>query len=304
LRSPFVADDMRVIVHGGAGGVPDDPEPRQETVDHAAATGASRADPVDAVEAAIRVMESDPAFNAGVGGAVQSDGRVRTDAGVMTSARETGAVAGMPGVEHAVSVARVVMEETPHVFVAGEPAVDVAADFGVETGVDLFTDETRQRWDEADPPAGSTRDHLSWLEDKFGQSSATASNDADLSDHDTVGAVAFDGEAFAAATSTGGRWFALAGRVGDVPQVGSGFYAAPAGAASATGAGEDIAKTTLTRRAVRHLERGADAQSAAQLAIEEFGELTGSGAGVIVAGREGVGSAFNTDGMQTGVADR
>ncbi|ADQ66586.1 asparaginase [Halogeometricum borinquense DSM 11551] len=295
---------MRVIVHGGAGGVPDEPDPRQQTVDEAAETGAARETPIDAVEAAIRVMESDPAFNAGVGGAVQSDGRVRTDAGVMTSDRETGAVAGMDGVEHAVSVARVVMEETPHIFVAGDPAVDVAADFGIETDVNLFTPETRERWNDATPPEGTSQDHLAWLDDKFGQSSATASNDADLSDHDTVGAVAFDGRDFAAATSTGGRWFALAGRVGDVPQVGSGFYAAPAGAASATGAGEDIAKTTLTRRAVRHLERGEDAQSAAELAIEEFAELTGSGAGVIVADDEGVGSAYNTEGMQTGVAER
>ncbi|SFR54449.1 isoaspartyl peptidase/L-asparaginase [Halogeometricum limi] len=295
---------MRLIVHGGAGGVPDDPEPRQQTLDEAAATGASQGTPVDAVEAALRVLETDPAFNAGVGGAVQSDGRVRTDAGVMTSDRETGAVAGMDGVEHAVSVARVVMEETPHVFVAGRPAVDVADAFGVETGVDLFTTETRERWADANPPEGSPRDHLAWLEDRFGGTSATASNDADLSDHDTVGAVAYDGDRFAAATSTGGRWFALAGRVGDVPQVGSGFYAAPAGAASATGAGEDIAKATLTRRAVGHVERGLNAQSAAELAIEEFAELTGSGAGVIVADDEGVGSAFNTDGMQTGVAER
>ncbi|MDS0299545.1 isoaspartyl peptidase/L-asparaginase [Halogeometricum sp. S1BR25-6] len=295
---------MRVIVHGGAGGVPEEPEPRQQTLDEAAATGASRGMPVDAVEAAVRALESDPAFNAGVGGAVQSDGRVRTDAGLMTSDFEAGAAAGMDGVEHAVSVARTVLEETPHVFVAGRPAVDVAADFGVETDVDLFTAETRERWAEADPPEGSPRDHLAWLDSKFGESSATASNDADLSDHDTVGAVASDGREFAAATSTGGRWFALAGRVGDVPQIGSGFYAAPAGAASATGAGEDIAKATLTRRAVRHVESGEDAQAAAELAVGEFEELTGSEAGVIVADEEGVGSAFNTEGMQTAVAER
>ncbi|MFC6824398.1 isoaspartyl peptidase/L-asparaginase [Halopelagius fulvigenes] len=293
---------MRVIVHGGAGGVPDDPEPRQETLDEAAATGASAETPVDAVEAAVRVLETDPAFNAGVGGAVQSDGVVRTDAGLMTSDREAGAAAGMAGVEHAVSVARAVMEETPHVLVAGDPAVDLAADFGVETDADLFTEETRQRWADADPPAGSPRDHLAWLDDRFGETTADPTDEADLSDHDTVGAVASDGEAFAAATSTGGRWFALAGRVGDVPQIGSGFYASAAGGASATGAGEDIAKTTLSRRAVRHLERGLDAQTAAETAIEEFGELTGSEAGIIVVDDEGVGRAFNSEGMQTSFA--
>ncbi|WP_089821018.1 isoaspartyl peptidase/L-asparaginase [Halogranum amylolyticum] len=308
---------MHVIVHGGAGGVPDDPAPRQAVLDEAAETGAAESTPLDAVEAAVQMLESDVRFNAGVGGAVQSDGIVRTDAGVMTSDREAGAVAGMAGVEHAVSVARVVAEETPHVFVAGEHAVDLAADFGVDTDVDLFTDDTRNRWSDANPPQGSPREHLQWLDSRFGGStsdptadvsgddSGTITDSADFSDHDTVGAVAFDREQFAAATSTGGRWFALAGRVGDVPQIGSGFYAAPAGAASATGAGEDIAKVTLSRRAVRHLEDGMSAQKAAETAIDEFGELTGSSAGVIVLdGEGGAGSAFNSDEMQTSVARR
>jgi isoaspartyl peptidase/L-asparaginase-like protein (Ntn-hydrolase superfamily) len=281
---------MRVIVHGGAGGAPDEPTARQAVVDESAAAGAAEDDPVDAVEAAVHVMESSERFNAGVGGAVQSDGAVRTDAGVMTSDRDAGAACSMPGVEHAVSAARVVMEETPHVLVSGENAVDLVSDYGVETGVDLTTEDTRARFADADPPEGSPADHLAWLEDRFGG-------------HDTVGAVATDGEAYAAATSTGGRWFALAGRVGDVPQMGSGFFCAPAGGASATGAGEDIAKTTLTRRAVRHLEAGLGAQAAADRAMEEFAELTGSTAGVIVLGRGGAGSAFNSELMQTAVAE-
>jgi isoaspartyl peptidase/L-asparaginase-like protein (Ntn-hydrolase superfamily) len=214
----------------------------------------------------------------------------------------------MPGVEHAVSAARVVMEETPHVLVSGDHAVDLAADYGVETGVDLWSEKTSEKWDDLDStPEGTPRDHLDWLTEKFGGATESADDneedDRDPKDHDTVGAVAYDGEEFAAATSTGGRWLALAGRVGDVPQIGSGFFAAPAGAASATGAGEDIAKATLTRRAVRHLESGLDAQAAADRAIEEFGELTGSSAGVIVLDRDGnAGSAFNSNEMQTAVA--
>lgn len=282
---------MRIICHGGAGGVPDEPTPRQAVLDEAAATGVSAETAVDAVEAAVNVLEESPRFNAGYGGAIQSDGVVRTDAGLMTSDRDAGAVASLDGVRDAISAARVVCEETPHVFVSGTNAVDLVEEFGVETGVELLTDDTREKYEDADPPDGSPRDHLDWLEDRFGG-------------HDTVGAVAHDAETdeFAAATSTGGRTFALAGRVGDVPQIGSGFFAAPAGGASATGAGEDIAKTTLTRRAVRHLESGADAQAAADRAIEEFGELTGSSAGVIVLGRGGAGSAFNSEGMQTSVA--
>ncbi|WP_132057936.1 isoaspartyl peptidase/L-asparaginase [Halorussus amylolyticus] len=280
---------MKVIVHGGAGGVPDEPEPRQAVLDDAAAAGASESSVVDAVEAAVHVLESSPRFNAGVGGAVQSDGEIRTDAGVMTSDRDAGAACSMLGVEHAVSAARVVMEETPHVLVSGDHAVELAADFGVETDADLWTEQSRERWEDYETPDGSPSEHLDWLREKFGGS-------------DTVGAVAFDGDEFAAATSTGGRWLALAGRVGDVPQIGSGFFAAPAGAASATGAGEDIAKATLTRRAVRHLEAGYGAQAAADRAIEEFGELTGSRAGVIVLDTDGeAGSAFNSDDMQTAV---
>lgn len=294
---------MNVIVHGGAGGEPDEPTPRQGVLDEAAATGSEQETVVDAVEAAVHVLESSPRFNAGVGGAVQSDGKIRTDAGIMTSDRDAGAVCSMPDVEHAVSAARVVMEETPHVLVSGEHAVSLAADFGVETGVDLWTEKSRERWAEDDTPDGSPSEHLDLLRKKFGGSAAEESSGGDPRDHDTVGAVAYDGTDFAAATSTGGRWLALAGRVGDVPQIGSGFYAAPSGAASSTGAGEDIAKSTLTRRAVRHLETGYEAQEAADRAIEELAELTGSEAGVIVLDRNGnAGSAFNTDAMQTGVS--
>jgi isoaspartyl peptidase/L-asparaginase-like protein (Ntn-hydrolase superfamily) len=282
---------MKVIVHGGAGTDPDEPESRQAVLDEAAETGADESSVLDAVESAVHVLESSPRFNAGVGGAVQSDAEIRTDAGVMTSDRDAGAAASMPGVEHAVSAARVVLEETPHVLVSGDHAVDLAADFGVETGVDLWSEEKREKWADLDSvPEGSPSEHLDWLREKFGGA-------------DTVGAVASDDGKFAAATSTGGRWLALAGRVGDVPQIGSGFFAAPAGAASATGAGEDIAKATLTRRAVRHLESGHTAQEAADRAIEEFGELTGSSAGVIVLDDDGnAGSAFNSDAMQTAVS--
>ncbi|GAB7009392.1 isoaspartyl peptidase/L-asparaginase [Halorubrum trueperi] len=303
---------MRVIVHGGAGGVPDEPEARQAVLDDAADRGILAETPLDAVADALAILESSPRFNAGVGGAVQSDGVVRTDAGVMTSDREVGAVCSMPGVEHAASVARVVHSETPHIFVSGEHAVDLAADFGIETGVDLRTDETRERYESEDPPRGGPREHLDWLATRFGSgddqagggSGSDGKNEDDpgrAPDHDTVGAVAADGETFAAATSTGGRSFALAGRVGDVPQVGSGFFCTEAGGASATGAGEDIARVTLSRRAVGFLDDGLGAQEAADRAIDEFEEITGSGAGLIVLDEVGTGSAFNTDGMQTSV---
>ena len=305
---------MRIIVHGGAGGTPDEPEARQAVLDKAAETGVDATTPLDAVESAVHTLESSPRFNAGIGGAVQSDGVVRTDAGVMTADRSVGAVCSMRGVEHAVSVARAVLEETPHVLLAGDHAVAFADAVGVETDVDLLTDATRERYAAESPPDGAPPTHLEWLQTRFGTGtdqggSTDRPSDADTEasgapDHDTVGAVAATDETVAAATSTGGRSFALAGRVGDVPQVGSGFFCTEAGGASATGAGEDIVRVTLSRLAVDALEAGHDAQTAAETAMARFDDVTGSSAGVIVCTDADVGSAFTSEAMQTSVASR
>jgi isoaspartyl peptidase/L-asparaginase-like protein (Ntn-hydrolase superfamily) len=308
---------MQVIVHGGAGGPADGPADRQRALDEAAAVGSDQATPTDAVVAAVRALERDERFNAGVGSAVQSDGIPRTDAGLMTDDREVGAVCAMPGVRDAVEVARLVKEETPHVMLAGVHAVDLATDLGVDTGVDLWTDATRERWDGMDerPPDATApaQAHLNWVRERFGGGAGTAApgrapgGDTDGSsgarDHDTVGAVARDHDRIAAATSTGGRWAALAGRVGDVPQVGGGFYCSRAGGASATGAGEDIARVTMARRAVAHLEMGRSAADAAELAVAELEDVTGSEAGIVVLDHAGgVGEAYNSEAMQTAVA--
>ena len=278
---------MQLIVHGGAGDEPDGPGKRQAVLDEAAADGAEASTPVEAVVSALEVLESNPRFNAGVGGAIQADGAVRTDAGMMTDEREAGAACSMPGIRHAVSVARRVMDETPHVLLAGEHAVSFAEGFDIGQE-ELTTERTRERFAEVGPPeSADVRERIEWVREHF-------------SGADTVGAVAVDEGRVAAATSTGGRWYALAGRVGDVPQVGCGFYASPAGGASATGAGEDIARTTLAREAVRRLEAGENPQEAAANAIGEFEERTDSTAGIIVLDSEGrAGSAYNSAAMQT-----
>jgi isoaspartyl peptidase/L-asparaginase-like protein (Ntn-hydrolase superfamily) len=303
---------MDVLAHGGAGSTPAEPERRQAVLDRAAARGADRDGPEAAVVATIRALESDPRFNAGVGSAVQSDGVVRTEAGLMTGDGETGAACAMPRVEHAVAAARVVKRETPHVLLAGERAVSLAGAFGIGTDRDLWTPATRERWAEADPPvergppdppgdeARNVRDQVAWVRDRFGA-------DPPAGDHDTVGAVATERDRLAAATSTGGRWFALAGRVGDVPQVGGGFYATPAAAASATGAGEAIARFGLARRVVDAVESGETPGAAAGSVLAAFDEETGATAGVIVLGRDGRrGTAHSATTMQTarGSAER
>lgn len=285
---------MHVLLHGGAGTAPENPDARQAVLDDAARTGAAAADPQTAVVESVRRLESDPRFNAGVGSAVQSDGTIRTDAGVMTDDGEAGAAGAMPGVEHAVDVARVVKTETPHVCLAGERAVALADAFDVETACDLWTDRTRERWTDADPPTDAdTRTQLAWVHERFG--------DAER-DHDTVGAVATDGQHLAAATSTGGRWFALAGRVGDVPQVGAGFHATPRAAVSTTGDGEAIAYFALARRVADAIEDGETPQHAVDRVVRGFSAATDASAGIVAIdadGRRGV--TYTTDAMQTSV---
>ncbi|WP_330630323.1 isoaspartyl peptidase/L-asparaginase [Halocatena halophila] len=278
---------MELIAHGGAGSAVENPNERAAVLENAVETGRTEATALSAAIETVKVLEEAPSFNAGVGGAIQSDGIVRTDAGVMTNDRSVGAACSMAGVAHASEVARVVLETTPHVLVAGEGAVSLAEKAGIDTDAELLCDRTRSRWNELDAPGSSIEAQLSFVREQF-------------AGHDTVGAVAADGEEIAACTSTGGRWCALAGRVGDVPQVGSGFYCTHAGGASATGEGEAIARVTLARRAVDHLELGRDPADAATLAIEELEDITGGLAGVIVMDRDGnAGSAFNTEMMQT-----
>jgi isoaspartyl peptidase/L-asparaginase-like protein (Ntn-hydrolase superfamily) len=279
---------MELLVHGGAGSAPEEPAARDRDLRRAVRQGSGRDRPLAAVRAAVRHLESAPRFNAGVGSAVQSDGTVRTDAGIMGSDGPCGAACAMPGVEHAVEVARLVAAETPHVCVAGERAVALAESFDVGTDRDLWTDRTRERWREAEIPADEpVREQLAAVRERFGGT-------------DTVGAVATDGDRLAAATSTGGRWFALAGRVGDVPQVGAGFYASGEAAASATGEGEAIARFGLARRVVEAVADGDDPGTAADRVVRGFEADTGGRAGVIVADRSGrTGRAHNAEAMGT-----
>ncbi|AGN00523.1 asparaginase [Salinarchaeum sp. Harcht-Bsk1] len=293
---------MDLIVHGGAGSAPEEPEPRQRALDAAATAGTAENSPLDAVEVAVRALEHDPRFNAGVGSSVQADGIPRTDAGVMTSDRSIGAAASMPGVEHAVTVARVVMEETPHVQIAGVHAVDLAEQFGVPVEVDLWCDRTREHWDDLGGPPRHLGVQVDWVNEQYGEADSGGGEEGPTG---TVGAVAREDEQIAAATSTGGRWAALAGRVGDVPQVGSGFFATEAAGASATGAGEDIVRTTVAKEAVGAVEDGMDADAAATAAIDAFGDHATGTAGVIVADADGrLGSAFDSEAMQTATARR
>jgi beta-aspartyl-peptidase (threonine type) len=278
-----------IVVHGGAGDRdPDEvstgsPEGgRLAGVRRACETGAALlragASALDAVEAAVRVLEDDPLFNAGTGACLTDDGDVELDASIMEGATlRCGAVAVVRDVRNPVSLARAVMERSPHVFLAGAGASAFARRSGFEPieNALLVTARQRARWEAAR---------------RGGPASRTG----------TVGAAARDAAGhLAAATSTGGRTLKLPGRIGDSALVGCGTYADDALAAvSCTGNGERIIRVTLARRAADLVAGGRSAMAAAQEAVASFGRRTGGEGGLIVVAPTGeAGFAFDTPAM-------
>jgi beta-aspartyl-peptidase (threonine type) len=239
-----------IVIHGGAGNIdPDMLGPERQAEYRAALEEALRAGhgvlaagggSVDAVAAAITIMEDSPLFNAGKGAVFTHDGKNELDAAIMDgTTRAAGAVAGVRRVKNPILLARRVMERTPHVLLVGDGAEELAKAEGIEL-VDPSYFWTEHRWKQLQRaldeekkkqpqgpatervPAGAS-EGLSPGEVKFG----------------TVGAVALDQKGrLAAGTSTGGMTNKHAGRVGDSPIIGAGTYASPGCAVSATGHGE------------------------------------------------------------------
>jgi beta-aspartyl-peptidase (threonine type) len=296
-----------IIVHGGAGHVPilDRPK-RQEILNEAAEIGLKvlrDEGPLTAVERAINFLEDSDLFNAGRGGAMRLNGEVSLDASVMTSDLRCGAVASMRGVCHAISIARLVMEETPYVLLVGRAATELALQYGYQME-DLRTERNIRRW----LTARETLAHLSYKEQlQLLRQLVKARHDQPQPErHGTVGAVAWaDDGSLAAGTSTGGVSSPVMheGRVGDTPMIGAGTYCNEYGGASSTGVGEAIVRATLTREVVRLIESGLHPQEAAERAMEQFESQTESEAGVITLNRNGDhGAAFNTETMQSAFA--
>jgi beta-aspartyl-peptidase (threonine type) len=235
---------------------------------------------LDAVQAAVRVLEDDPVFNAGTGASLNRDGRVEVDASLMDGRRlAAGAVAALADCGRAIDVARAVLEDGEHVLLCGEGAWRFA----------------RERGFEPDAPGGlETR--LSRARFEAARARAAAANaSAPTSDRGTVGASAIDRDGHvAAATSTGGTTYKRPGRIGDTPLIGCGTYADDeGGAASATGIGERIIKVTMTRVAVDAMRDGVSATAAAWRAADELERRTGGEAGIICVDRAGrVGAAL------------
>jgi beta-aspartyl-peptidase (threonine type) len=296
---PGPSGAWRIVIHGGAGRFTRErlgsarERAAREGLEQALAEGATLlangANALDAVEAAVRVLEDDPSFNAGRGSVLTHDGAVELDAAIMDGRdRSAGAVAGLATSRHPVSVARRAMIETPHVFLRGAGADEFAASHGLEqVANDWFVTLERRR--------------------QLDEFLAQASNDAfdlDLK-YGTVGAVALgqDGHV-AAATSTGGltgkRW----GRIGDSPVIGAGTYADDRVAAiSATGAGEYFLRVGAAHEICARMRLlGEPPETAARHVLAEIEELGGAG-GLILVTPDGTAlHALTTPGMYRGQA--
>jgi L-asparaginase / beta-aspartyl-peptidase len=264
---------LSLILHGGAGDVQDNEViPYREGIRAAAKIGwgvlKHHGSALDAVEEAINAMESDPVFDAGRGSYPNTDGQVEMDAIIMDGATlKNGAVAGIRNVLHPVSVARLVMEKTPHCFFVGAGAETFARIQGVAfcSDEDLLYNPYRVS---AHP----------------------------ISSHDTVGAIALDANGhLAVATSTGGVPGKMPGRVGDSPLIGCGAFADDMlGAASATGRGEDLMKIVISKTACDLMAQGIPPKEAAPQIIDLLKKRVNGVGGIILMDHLGeIGFAFN-----------
>jgi beta-aspartyl-peptidase (threonine type) len=249
---------------------------------------ASEGSSLDAVTAAVMVLEDDPLFNAGLGAVFTAEGENELDAAIMDGATlNAGAVAGAKRPRNPVLAARAVMEKTAHVLLAGPGADAFAAAQGLQVvAADYFFTQTR--WDalqrEAARRLGSNEQPPS-EEDK----------------HGTVGAVALDAAGnLAAATSTGGHTHKLPGRIGDTPVIGAGTYADNrACAVSATGDGEYFMRLNAGHEIAARMRFLGESlqQSADYVVLHELARIGGSG-GVVAVDRQGaIAMPFNTQGM-------
>jgi beta-aspartyl-peptidase (threonine type) len=259
-----------ILVHGGAKTIADDKRDANRAgclaaVDAGAAVLRDGGSALDAAEAAIRVLEDDPVFNAGAGSVRNAAGEIEMDAALMDGATlDVGAVAAIRAIRNPIRAARALLRE-PAVLLVGEGAERFAAAHGLD--------------------------------------SAAPAQPATDSGHDTVGCVVRDAQGhLAAATSTGGLAGTAPGRVGDSPLPGSGLYADDTvGAVSLSGDGESIIRTMLAARIMHALAERSPA-AAATRSLDHLARVGGE-AGAIVLGRDGaIGIAHNSDHFALAVA--
>ena len=302
------AKKIGLVIHGGAGTIERSKMTAEKDREYRA--GLERAltagyeilkrggSSLDATEAAVRVLEDDPHFNAGRGSVFTSAGTIEMDASIMDGRTlKAGAVGSVKHIKNPIGLARLVMEKSPHVMLDCAGAEAFAKANGIEL-VDQKYFFTQERWDALQKIKAAEKHRTS------GAGKIFVITDQDR--HGTVGAVALDKDGnLAAATSTGGTTNKLPGRIGDTPVIGAGTYANnQTCAVSCTGDGEYFIRAVAAHEVSALMKhRGTTLQEAAQAALDAVKELGGTG-GLIAIDRNGdIALPFNTNGMYRGYVD-
>lgn len=303
----FAQKKYVLVIHGGAGTIlKENMSPQRELeyrtkLAEALKSGysvlKSGKSSVEAVEAAIVIMEDSPLFNAGKGAVFTHDGENELDAAVMYGKdKSAGAIAGVKTIKNPIKTAIAVMQKSPHVMMAGKGAEKFAA----EQGLEIVKPEyfwTKDRWE-------SLQKILKKEDNKDKQASLNPVIESYIADQKfgTVGAVALDKAGnLAAGTSTGGMTNKKFGRIGDAPIIGAGTYANSQVGISATGWGEYFIRATAARTAAAKMEfQNKNVENATREVIDEIGQMGGDG-GMIALDKNGnMAMPFNTAGMYRG----
>lgn len=208
---------------------------------------------LDAVEKGVRVTESDPTnTTVGIGGTPDRDGNVTLDACIMDAEGHAGSVAFLQHIENPISVARMVMEKTPHVMLVGDGALRFALENGFKK-TNLLTKESKERWEE-------------W------KKTAKYETPINIENHDTIGMLALDAKGnLSGACTTSGLGYKMHGRVGDSPIIGAGLFVDnEVGGAVATGLGELVMRTCGSFLVVENMRRGMSPEKACKAAVERI----------------------------------
>lgn len=212
---------------------------------------------LDAVEQGVRLTEADPSERSvGYGGRPDRDGIVTLDACIMDDKANIGSVAGLQNIKHPISVARAVMEKTPHVMLVGDGALQFAKEQGF-LEENLLTAESEAEWKE-------------WLK------TAQYAPVVNIENHDTIGMIALDDYGnLSGACTTSGMAYKMHGRVGDSPIIGAGLYVDnEIGAATATGHGEEVIRTVGSHLVVELMRQGRTPQKACEEAVRRIVKFT------------------------------
>jgi L-asparaginase / beta-aspartyl-peptidase len=301
-----------IAIHGGAGGVPAELLDKEKGARYIASLGKAvdvgfavlegGGSSLDAVTAAVRVLEDDPLFNAGHGAALTREGWAELDAAVMDGKdQRAGAVASVRHVKNPVDLARRVMEKSRHVLLVSTGAEEFALEQGMPLVPNLYFRTDERRFQLASEQQGRAVSDLMPAPEAAGGPGRATRPQAPIGWTGTVGAVAFDKQGnLAAATSTGGMTNKRQGRVGDSPIIGAGTYAKNGVCAvSATGHGEVFIRAVAAHHIASAVEyRDLSLEAAVRELIHSRIPALGGSGGIIACGARGeIVMDFNTEGM-------